>query len=828
MPSFNEALTFIVSQGPDRLLRILRSTRNRDRLDRPFLATLRKRLAEPPRTPGRLLRAAPVQDGACFDFEQAALEIIFLAEDMVRVSWKPGLEPLPYALVRAPDFAAGIETRPPGVKATLQGDKLTSPLLEVQVAPDGALGFWRGGLLLHQQVAPVFRGEGPAAAWTSQARLRPEEALFGLGEHVRSFNLRGSTHRLWNTDPGGRYGPAADPIYMPLPVIMGLHSQGSYLTFYENPFPADFSCTPADLEAGEYQLQFEGGMLRYYFITGAPDRLLERYTGLTGRPGLPPLWSLGYHQSRWGYKSAADIRQVAAGFREHNLPLSAISMDIDYMRGYRVFTVDPERFPDLPGLARELADHGIHLVTIIDPGVKVDPSYEVYRQGLEIGAFCKEPDGRLAQGVVWPGWAAFPDFTDPAARDWWAGLYQPLFEAGISGIWHDMNEPPSFSAWGETRLSLAVKHNLEGSGGDHHQAHNLYGFLMNRAGWEGQRRLRPERRPWLISRSGWAGQQRYAWNWTADTEASWKGLRMTLRTILGTSLSGQPYNGPDIGGFSGNPEAELYLRWFQLATFLPFFRTHSATGTARREPWVYGETYTTIIREHLRLRYRLLPYLYTLAWQASQSGAPLVRPLFWAQPENPALWEIDDAFLLGDQLLVAPAWEPGQIKRTVLLPPGQWVDLWTDTCYSGGTEVTLPVSLERLPVLVRLGSVLPLGKDTPPEIGDQENTTLHLHVYPPRPEELATEGEILAGELFSDAGDGYDTGRVDRFFLRHTAQGWEVTRQEQAHYPFPFSEVRVYWHTDISPITRPSQDGLKPASVPSRRWEDLSQPLQSD
>ncbi|UCF62586.1 MAG: alpha-glucosidase, partial [Anaerolineaceae bacterium] len=413
----------------------------------------------------------------------------------------------------------------------------------------------------------------------------------------------------------------------------------------------------------------------------------ERYTELTGRPVLPPRWAFGYHQSRWGYKSEGMIRELVAGFLEHALPISAIHLDIDYMKGYRVFTVDSERFPDLAGFTHELESQGIKIVTILDCGVKSDPQYSVYNEGLAEDVFCKGPDAEVLYGPVWPGWCAFPDFTQPKTRSWWGSYYGRLLELGVAGIWHDMNEPAVFSAWGDYTLPQSTQHDLEGRGGDHREAHNLYGLLMNRSGYEALRELRPDRRPWIVTRSGWAGIQRYAWHWTGDTESSWRSLRMTVSMILNLGLSGVPFVGPDIGGFSGSPSAELFTRWFQLATFLPFFRTHSAVFTPPREPWVFGEPYLTIIRDFLGLRYKLLPYFYTLAWQSHQYGHPMVRPLFWHDVEDPNLWGIDDAFLLGKNLLVAPILEESASSRHLVLPKGNWFNFWDDTILQGPGEV---------------------------------------------------------------------------------------------------------------------------------------------
>jgi alpha-glucosidase len=532
-------------------------------------------------------------------------------------------------------------------------------------------------------------------------------------------------------------------------------------------------------------------MLRYYFVPGPPQRALERYTQLTGRPPIPPLWSLGYHQSRWGYSSAEDVRAVARGFQERELPLNAIHLDIDYMDGFRVFTVDARRFPDLAGLVAELAGQNIRLVTIIDPGVKRDPKYFLYREGLAAGYFCRKPGGRQPQvAQVWPGATVFPDFTDPQVRSWWGTQYRRLLDQGIAGIWHDMNEPAAFAAWGDLTLPRPTRHKFDGQGGDHRRAHNLYGLLMDACAYEALREYRPDQRPWLLTRSGWAGVARYAWSWTGDIESSWAALRQTVSTLLGLGLSGIPFSGSDIGGFSGAPDAELYTRWFQLAAFTPFFRTHSAVGTPPREPWRFGEPTLSIIRAFLKLRRRLAPYLYTLAWEASQKGYPVMRPLFWAQADDPDLWSVDDAFLLGDALLVAPILEPGASSRQIRLPAGEWWSLWDGRIFKGPGVITHPAEIERIPVLVRGGSLLPLA----------EHPGLTLHLYPPE------AGESRA-QLYSDAGEGYADWRVDRFRLASTRVCLDVFHQVEGDYAFPFERIDIQLHG--RPIARARIDGTE-------------------
>lgn len=787
MASLKEILLLIRSSGIQHAARILNFTLMRQKLDQSFWEPFKIRDQQTPYTPGKLLTLKPVQNGWEAGFENAKLEIQFLGSDIARLTWQPGLMPVPYAIHKQNWEETQLET-----EQTETGWNLSSKELGIQIKHDGNLIFTKNQKILRNELPPTFQGKGDHTSWKAQIKTVQGQCIYGLGDQSGPFNLNGARRQLWNTDPGGSFGPYTDPIYMPLPVICVQHPEGSYLVFYENSFQGrvDFSSTQP--ETGPQTIQFSKGALRYYLIAGPIPQLVQRFTELTGLPEMPPLWSLGYHQSRWGYRNEADIREVAAGFQEHRLPLSAIHLDIDYMDGYRVFSVDHERFPNLKNLAQEMDQQGIKLVPIIDPAVKKDPAYPVYKEGVKRGVFCKLPGRKILHGLVWPGWSAFPDFTNPHTRTWWGENYRSLLDQGMAGIWHDMNEPTSFSAWGGMALPLPTQHNLEGAQGDHLQAHNLYALQMNRAGYEALKQLRPERRPWLISRSGWVSQQRYAWKWSGDTESSWGSLRMTIANVLGMGLSGQPYTGPDIGGFSGNPDAELYLRWFQLAAFLPFFRTHSAVGTARREPWVYGEPFTSIMRSFLQLRYRLLPYLYSLAWQTHQAGIPMVRPLFWNFPNKQSLWDIDDAFMLGDNLLVAPVLQEKADHRIITLPPGEWLDFWTGQIYQGGGEIEVPVNLETIPVLVRAGAILPLSNEN----------DLELNIYIPT---IGGEFPQPALSLYTDQGDGYGAWRLDQFSMHRQGNHRTIHWQQEGEYPYPYQQTNLNLHG--APIQKIWLDG---------------------
>ncbi len=751
-------------------LRTVRYSLGRDRLDRKYHVLP---ASQPVLQPGRRLKSTKFPSGATIQFKHAELEIVFLASDMARISWGPAQPPLPYALAKIDWPEVPIRLEHQG-----QNNLISSAELSVRVGPQGNLDYFTpGGALLRSESPPERQGE----AWSHQASLAIDEHVFGLGHQTGELDLRGRNYQLWNTDPGGSYGPGDGPIYKPIPVYISLHTRGSYLIFYENYYPGSISFDPPGTE-GKSEASFEAGMLRTYFIPGPPELALTRYTELTGRPELPPRWALGYHQCRWGYKTEADIRAVAAGFRQRGWPISAIHLDIDYMDGYRVFTVDRERFPDLSSLSKSLSEpedglDPVRLVTIIDPGVKKDAGYSIYQEGLKHDVYCKNPKGKNQTGLVWPDWSVFPDFTNPTTRRWWGDQYPFLVNMGIAGFWHDMNEPTSFSAWGDMTLPLSTRHDMDGTGGDHRAGHNLYALLMNRSAYEALRKIRPDSRPWIFTRSAWAGIQRYAWNWTGDIQSSWEALRMSIPSILGLSLSGLGMTGPDIGGFSGDPSAELYLRWFQMATFLPLFRTHSAIGSTRREPWVYGDPFTAIIGKFLHLRYQLLPYFYTLTWKASQTGQPFIRPLWWQNPANSNYWDTNDAFLCGPDLLVAPVLEPGAQSRRLTLPAGEWYSFWDDTRLLGPATIDLPVNLEHIPVLVKAGSILPtLSKDE-----------LYLHIYVPY------RGKGL-GVLYSDVGDGYKDWRLDEFIFERSASRSIIRRESQGSYPFPHQRIVIQLH----------------------------------
>ncbi|WP_413099409.1 glycoside hydrolase family 31 protein [Streptomyces sp. Inha503] len=620
-------------------------------------------------------------------------------------------------------------------------------------APGAAPGTVESGL------GPGLGGEG--ARWLQLSEVAADARFFGLGGRASGPRLRDGGYRLWNTDPGGSFEPGDDPLYLTMPVQLVVADAGTHLVFHDNSWDGTVTLREGEEGSGSghdrpgrCRTRMEGGPLRYWVIVGTtPARVLHGWTALTGAPAVPPRWALGHHHARWGFHDAEEVRRVVAGYRERDLPLSALHLDIDHLIGHRVFTVDGARFPDLPGLAAELLEDGVRLVSIVDPAVKAEPGNAVYESGAADDVFVRDAQGREVRGVVWAGESAFPDFTDPRVRKWWGGLYAERLAQGFSGVWHDMNEPVSFAAFGETTLPRSARHALEGRGGDHREAHNVYGLAMARAGYEGLCELRPDERPFLFSRSGWAGLQRYGGSWSGDVATGWAGLRASLSLVIGLGLSGVPYSGPDIGGFTGFPSPELYLRWFQLGAYLPLFRTHSAISAGRREPWEFGPRVLEHAAAALRERQRLLPYFTTLAQLAARTGAPYVRPVWWRTPKDRALRDCEDAFLLGDALLVAPVLEEGARRRPVRLPRGRWYDTVTGRAYHGPGRVVLDAPLSGIPVLARAGSVVPVAA---PGGG------VELEVWTP----CQGRKGAGAGTLAVDTGDGWEKPELLRFTTR--------------------------------------------------------------
>jgi len=643
-----------------------------------------------------------------------------------------------------------------------------------------------GGRLLCSDYEPLGMGWAPSR-WRGHRvkcwkRLSMDDHFYGLGEKALPLDRRRARVVMWNTDAPG-YDLGTDPLYMSVPFLICLRRGVAYGIFFDNTYRSVFDLGHTSEEY--YSFEAEGGALDYYFIYGPSVRgVVEEYTRLTGRMPLPPLWALGHQQSRYSYYPESRVLEVARRYREEGIPCDVLYLDIHYMDGYRVFTWDRSRFPDPRRMVEELGRLGFKVVAIVDPGVKLDPSYHVFREGVLNDYFCRRPNGDLYVGRVWPGLCAFPDFTKPEVRRWWGDLHRVLVEAGVAGVWNDMNEPSIFDA-PEKTMDPDVVH----AGGPHAEVHNVYALLEAQATYEGLLRLRPGVRPFVLTRAGFAGVQRYAAKWTGDNVSNWRHLWLQIPMLLNLGLSGVPFVGADVGGFMGNPTPELIVRWYQVAAFMPLCRNHQCIGSYDHEPWMYGSEAKRAIREVLELRYRLLPYIYSLFYEHYLRGYPVVRPLLFEFQEDEDTYLIDDEFMLGSWILVAPVLREGARAREVYLPSGLWYDFWTDEVHRGPARVHVEAPLSRVPLFVRAGAVVPMW---PPMqfVGERRPEPLFLHAY---------AGASGAFTLYEDDGETLNYLRGERLVTKLSLEdgGREVVlraeRLESGYEP-PREHVVAVFH----------------------------------
>jgi alpha-glucosidase len=586
----------------------------------------------------------------------------------------------------------------------------------------------------------------------------PGEQYLGFGEKSGRLDRSCSAVAMWNSDIPA-YTPDTDPLYQSIPFFYSICSGAAHGIFLDNPFRSSFDMGKESRD--EFSFGAEDGELNYYVFAGPePKAVLQRYTELVGRMPLPPRWSLGYQQCKWSYTPDARVKEIASRFRSLRIPCDVIYLDIDYMEGFRVFTWNSKTFPQPRNLIRELADQGFKTVVIIDPGIKADSGYTVFRSGVSGNHFIRKSDGSLYFGDVWPGQCAFPDFSNAGTRRWWGQQFAGLLADGVRGWWNDMNEPSVFNTPTKS-IDLAAVHQPDFGPTTHAGLHNVYGMQMTRATYDGVRSLLPDRRPFVLTRASYAGGQRYAAAWTGDNVASWEHLKMALTMCLNLSVSGQPFVGADIGGFIGVPSGELFARWLQLGVFTPLMRAHSAIRERDKEPWEYGKRFTDINRETISLRYRLLPYIYTVMEQSSRTGLPAMRPVVFMFPGAGGKAWVDDEFLFGNDILVAPALSEGMTVRSVYLPPGDWYEFSSSKRFRGDTTLTTEAPIESIPFFVRAGSVLPTQQLV--QYSDESPIdSLLLYVYPPPP------GGTGISEYYEDDGVSfrYQTGE----YLRRTIE----------------------------------------------------------
>ena len=602
-----------------------------------------------------------------------------------------------------------------------------------------------GDLLLEDD--NEFPYEKKRGVLSVRKKIKPAERFYGFGEKAGKLEKTGSKMVMWNTDyleSGFRKYISQEPLYISIPFFIAVSEKSLYGLFFDN-------CSKLYYDVGKskksvFRIKAESGDIVYYFINGKKiGDIIEKYTELTGRIKMPPLWSLGYHQSRWGYESEKKVNEIAGKFRKKNIPCDCIHFDIEHMQGYRVFTWNRKRYKNHKNVIKGLKKKGFKTVVIVDPGVKTDDKYSVYQEGKKGYYFCTHKDGSPFYGKVWPGKVEFPDFFRKETRKWWGNLYRKYTDDGVEGFWNDMNEPAN------SGLKFTGYHKTEGRLVEHRKVRNLYGQMMVRSIHEGLMK-RENRRRFILTRSGFAGIQKYSAVWTGDCHSNWADLRVTIPMILNLGLSGVPFIGSDIGGFEGDTNKELFIRWMQAGIFFPFFRNHTRINTRHQEPWSFGEKTENICRELIQFRYRFLPYLYSLFYEAYKRGYPIIRPLFFHYPGDENTFFIEDQFLFGENILIAPILYSGKREREVYLPEDKWIDLHTNDIYKGGCSYNIKKPVDQVIMFIKAGSIIPFY-ETVNYIGEREYDKLYLNIYPGTGEFLYYEDD---GDTFNYEKGGYN------------------------------------------------------------------------
>ena len=666
--------------------------------------------------------------------------------------------------------------------------------------PEGPFRFeiyGKDGALLSRDfpgLGPVFGEDG----FKIHRQLSPEEKIFGLGDEYGPLSRKGRRWRLWNRDCCRKY--EKDPRYSSIPFLVSSRPGNFCAWFLDNPGRLEIDV--GKKYPGLLSFHGVGADADLYFLSAQSlKELVSLYTSLTGRTFLPPLWAIGYQQSRWSYFSEQEVLELVSEFETRRIPLAAVHLDIHYLDNYKVFTVNPRRFPDLAGLTQKLAAKGIRLVTIIDSGVKSEKNYPTYEKGASSNFFCEREQGGEFRAQVWPQNCAFPDFFRKEVQEYWALEHQELFDQGVAGIWNDMNEP---SMWKEEirfrdfifplrhLLKPKMTHLIHGRKVRHSECRNLYGQKQCEATLMAFQKFRPGQRPFILTRSAFAGIQRLAATWTADNTSKFGHLKGSITEILSLGMSGVSFTGADIGGFRKNCSPELYARWIEMGAFYPLCRTHSAITASRQEPFRFGAEVEAIARKYINLRYRLLPAIYSLFRASHETGLPLWRPLMMEFPDDHAASGIEDQLMFGEFLMLAPVIKAGARNRSIYLPAGKWTDFWSEKIFQGPGWIEMDAGLDKMPMLVRQGAILVFQPRPELKIPWPE---LELDIYP--------GPGVSRFSLYEDDGEseGYLGGKFSlrEFSLEKTRTGTRFSvSARQGNLDIPPRQTKIKLHLQES------------------------------
>jgi alpha-glucosidase len=699
---------------------------------------------------GNAQRVEHLPDGVELSAGQARVRVTVFREGIVRIRVAPqGNFPkdFSWAVIESPE--------PPAIKIeeSKQDVKVITSRVVVRIEKSPILISFldpSGNVVLADEPALPMAWDGSRIhVWK---RMPADEGYYGLGDKAGPMNRRNRSFTMWNTDAFG-WQESTDPLYKTFPFWLGLRKGSAYGVFFDNTYRSSFDFGKESNDY--YSFGSEGGALDYYFFAGPePKTVLSEYTAMIGRTPLPPLWSLGYQQSRYSYFPEIRVLNIANSLREKQIPADAIYLDIDYQDGNRPFTIDRQGFPTFEEMIKNLRTEGFHTILITDLHIKKEAGYAPYDSGMKSDVFIKNPDGTPYVGSVWPGDSVFPDFTLTRVRDWWGGLYKQFVDMGAAGFWNDMNEPAVFLRADKT-MPLDTVHRLDdGTTLDHRAIHNVLGLENARATYDGLRKLQPDERPFVLTRAGYPGSQRYAATWTGDNSSTWNHLKMSVPMLMSMGISGYPLVGDDIGGYAGSPPADLLTRWFEVGALNPIYRDHTAKGTADQEPWVGGPEHESIRKRYVELRYRLLPYIYTAVEEMSCTGLPLMRPIFLEYPQAADLYDENNDYLFGGDLLVSPVLTEMVDQHEVHLPPGDWYDYWNGTKHASAEKIKSHLELDQMPLYVRAGAIIPEQPLVQNTIQIPDGP-LELRVYP---------GADCRGSLYLD--DGHTNAYQKDGFVR--------------------------------------------------------------
>jgi alpha-glucosidase len=621
---------------------------------------------------------------------------------------------------------------------------------------------------------------------TSYRKLQEGERFIGLGEKTGPLDRRGHGYQNWNTDAFS-YSLGEDPLYCSTPFYLGIQGGRQYGIFLDNTHKTFFNFGASNNRFSSFAA--DQGDQNYYFIQGnSVARILENYAFLTGRMPLPPKWSIGYQQCRYSYYPDTEVRTVARTFRDKGIPADGIVLDIHYMDQYKIFTWDNQNFPDPAGLIAYLRSLNFEVVLMCDPGIKVEKGYAPYDEGCKEDLFVKYPDGTYYTGQVWPGWCHFPDFTDPKARTWWAAKLADYASLGVQGFWNDMNE---IATWGHM-LPENIEFEHEGERTTARKARNLYGFQMARSTYEAARALLKGKRPFNLTRSGFSGVQRYAAVWTGDNVSYDDHMLLGVRMVNSLGLTGIPFVGYDVAGFTGEASVGLFARWITVGAFSPFFRGHTMVNSPNAEPWAYGEEVENIARNFIRFRYQLMPYLYSVFAEAARTGMPVQRSLAITHTHDPRVYQsaYQNQYFFGPYLLVAPVVSHQHFAK-IFFPQGEWYSLYDGTRIKGDQEVIVESPLHRLPVYVQAGAILPLQ---PPVLHTREPLKeLILHVY--------SGGQENTFDFYEDDGAtfAFESGEYHSRRITHDGPAHCLTMDAiKGTYRSELATLRIILHGDMT------------------------------